>query len=215
MSFECDTRIEMPMEVDQVEELIQNETVVEDLNPDDEMALGPKVAVVDAMAVVKICLHLGEKFVQSISNKYKGYDEVHIVFDRYDIQNSLKTGTCTKRSGGHDAIAYRITDSTIILQLSMKRLLAHVSTKDQLSEFLAKKLIHHATTNATTLFVTWRNHKKMKQRFVFMLQMLQPEIHVVWTCIHQTQMYYYWPYTDLRTYHSVCDSLVAIRKKLL
>ena len=138
---------------------------MEDLNPDDQMTLRTKVAVVDAMAEVqcleiavdvKTCLHLGEKFVQRISNKYEVYDEVHIIFDRYDIQNSLKAATHTRRAGGHDSIVYRITDNTIISQLSMKRLLAHVSTKEQLSEFLAKKLIHHASTNATTLFVTWR-----------------------------------------------------------
>ena len=56
-------------------------------------------------------------------------EEVRLIFDRYDIEISLKEGTRERRQGGKDAIYYRITDSTVISRIPMKKLLCHTKTK--------------------------------------------------------------------------------------
>ena len=62
-----------------------------------------KVAIVDGMAdlqsldkpeYVKTCLQLANHFIERFWEKYETYDEVHLVFDRYDIWDvSLKAST--------------------------------------------------------------------------------------------------------------------------
>lgn len=67
------------------------------------------VAVVDGMAelqafskttAIKNCLDLANSFVAKTIKKFKDYEEVHIVIDRYDVSNSLKTSCREQRLGG-------------------------------------------------------------------------------------------------------------------
>jgi hypothetical protein len=51
-----------------------------------------------------------------------------VVFDRYDVTDSLKTFTRQRRQGGQVPVAYHVTDSTNIAKVQMKRLLSHTKT---------------------------------------------------------------------------------------
>ena len=108
-----------------------------------------KVAVVDAMADVQSlqklenitnCSQLADQFTNRILERYKDADEVHLVFDRYDV-TSLKCATRDRRYGGQPVIAYHITDATNIAKVPLKRLLSHVKTKMELTSYLAEKVL--------------------------------------------------------------------------
>ena len=67
-----------------------------------------KVAIIDAMAEVqsiekqnntKTCLQVADQFRNKIMQKYKEYDEIRLIFDRYDVHDTLKTATRIKRQG--------------------------------------------------------------------------------------------------------------------
>ena len=106
-----------------------------------------KVAIVDGMAEVqaidkpksiKTCKDLGHHFASSIKAKSGTYDEVHVIFDDYTVKNSLKTATRSKRLGGLASVRYKITDSTKIQHIPMKKLLSHEGTKDELTMFFSE-----------------------------------------------------------------------------
>ena len=61
-------------------------------------------------------------------------DEIRLIFDRYNIQASLKQVTHLKRQGQRDLIYYRITPFTLITKVIMKNLPSHTSTKDELAK---------------------------------------------------------------------------------
>ena len=127
-----------------------------------EITAGFKVAIVDGMAEVqsldkpewiKNCRDLAEHFTNRLLVKYNDLQELHIIFDRYDVPSSLKSATRVKRQGGHVPIYYRITDSTHIAKLPMKKLLAHSKTKGELTTFLAKNVKDNA--NGRQVVVAW------------------------------------------------------------
>ena len=108
-----------------------------------------KVDIVDGMAEVqflkmadsvKDCSDLADHFTTKLFDKYSECDELRRIFDRYDIPLSLKMATRARRLGQQPAIAYRITDSTNIFKVPMKKLLSHVNTKMELSRYQRKHL---------------------------------------------------------------------------
>ena len=66
---------------------------------------------------------------------------MHVVFDRYDIPNSLKEGTRQKRTGTSRAVVYKITVDAVIDKITMKDLLSCSQNKETLAIFLAAHLI--------------------------------------------------------------------------
>lgn len=95
------------------------------------------VTIIDGMAEVQCfrkpdwvqnCSQLANCFTQQLLEKYHDSDEMHVVFDRYDITDSLKTFTRQKRQGGQAPVAYHVTDTTNITNVEMKRLLSHTRT---------------------------------------------------------------------------------------
>ena len=93
---------------------------------------------------VTYCTQLGSHFTIRILQKYSLYDEIHLVFDRYDLPNSLKTATRVRRQGGIPQVFYLITDTTNIVKLLMKKRLSHTQTKKELSVYFAQKLLEAA-----------------------------------------------------------------------
>ena len=69
----------------------------------------------------------------------QNYNEVRLVFDRY-ITCSLKSRTRKKRTSGYE-IHHHIADDTNIATISLKRLLSHVETKQQLTVYLSEYVI--------------------------------------------------------------------------
>ena len=111
-----------------------------------------KVIIIDGMAELQCldkpewihnCVQLAQHFIDTLEQKYGRINEKRVIFDRYDLTISLKQATREKRQGGKDPVYYKITDSTKISKLPMKRLLSHSKTKMELTAFLAEKAISH------------------------------------------------------------------------
>ena len=126
-----------------------------------------KFAIVDGMAEVqaidkpksiKTCNDLGDHFASRTKSKFGTYDEVHVIFDDYTVKNSLKTATRSKRPGGLASVRYRITDSTKIQHIPMKKLLSHEGTKDELTMFFSEKIMHMAMKTDQQYVVAWQQH---------------------------------------------------------
>ena len=79
---------------------------------------------------------------------------MHVVFDRYDIPNSLKEGTRQKGTGTSRAVVYKITVDAVIDKITMKDLLSCSQNKETLAIFLAAQLIECKKGSQTTYVVT-------------------------------------------------------------
>ena len=89
---------------------------------------------------------------------------------------SLKEATREKRQGGQDAVYYRITDSTKISSVSMKKLLSHTKTKMELTSYLADKAMTHFSRQGGRRFVVaWGSECKVTHKDVRNLQSSQEE----------------------------------------
>ncbi|CAH3164811.1 unnamed protein product, partial [Porites lobata] len=176
-----------------------------------EITAGFKVAIVDGMAEVqsldkpewiKNCRDLAEHFTNRLLVKY-------------DVPSSLKSATRVKRQGGHVPIYYRITDSTHIAKLPMKKLLAHSKTKGELTTFLAKNVKDNA--NGRQVVVAWGTECEVTHRDVRHLRSTQEEadtkiiLHALDASVQgATQLSIYSPDTDvlvlaLRRYPDLCS----------
>ena len=110
-----------------------------------------KVIILDGMAIVnalptelvkkaKTCADLADLFLNQLVGICHSYNEVRLVFDRYQ-KESLKNKTREYRKGGLVSIRYRVTDNTIIKDVKLKELLADVDTKSDLTTYLANKVL--------------------------------------------------------------------------
>lgn len=188
-----------------------------------------KVAIVDGMADlqalakpdwVKNCGQLAAHFIATIDQKYGMMNEQRLVFDRYDVAMTLKQSTREKRQGGQAPIYYRITDSTNITKVTMKKLLSHSKTKMELTTYLADKAIEHfSRQNGSRFIVAWASKCKATHKDVGNLQSNQEEadtkilLHAVdATSDGATEIQIHSPDTDvlvlaLRRYPELCDNV--------
>ena len=107
---------------------LQPEDVTNDIVP-----LTPrKATVIDGMAIVqamgkppwvKTCAQWADHFIATLDSKCREYDELHLVFDRYDLPTSLKEATRERRQGHKPATAYLVTDNTQIGEVSATQFL--------------------------------------------------------------------------------------------
>ena len=74
-------------------------------------------------------------------------NKVHIVFDRYDIPNSLKEATRIRRQGMQTPVEYHITDTTYIAKISQAKLLPHPKIKHKLTSYLGQASLDDASSN--------------------------------------------------------------------
>jgi len=136
----------------------------DDMQPEDTTNEGtllpPKkvVSVIDGMAVVqamgkpswiKTCAQWADHFTAILDSKCSDYDEVHLVFDRYDLRTSLKESTHERRQSGKPVITYHVADNTPVGKVSAKQFLSSTTTKDELTVYLAKKDLHHFQGKST------------------------------------------------------------------
>ena len=94
---------------------------------------------------------------------------------RYDVPFSLKTATRVSRQGGQYPIYYKITDTTHIAKVPMKRLLSHVNTKVELTQFLARKTLEKGSHIGKDVVVAWGNQCKAAHKDVAYLESSQEE----------------------------------------
>lgn len=119
-----------------------------------------KAIISDGMAVVhelsgqqiKTCLDIAQTFVKANDIKAQNYTLVHVVFDHYDIENSSKTRTRNRRQGKHGACCkYDVTDTTQF-NMPLNRFLSNTENKDQLTTYLAKKVLQfYMSTKSVTV----------------------------------------------------------------
>ena len=69
----------------------------------------------------------------------QGFQEIRLVFDQY-IKDSLKSRTRKKRTSGKE-VRYKISDATNIANISLKQLLSHIGTKQDLTIYLGEKFV--------------------------------------------------------------------------
>ena len=129
-----------------------------------EMEHASRIAVVDGKAEVQSigkpdwvlnCSQLADHLTSRILDKYSSMDEVRVIFDRYDVQHSLKQSTRNIRLGSQTTVAYHITDSTNIAKISLKRLLSHGDAKKELTGYLADKMLQQAHVLGQSVVVAW------------------------------------------------------------
>jgi hypothetical protein len=214
----------------QQEQNAENVEVRQDIqHPDTTDSAELKVAIVDGMAEVQTldkpvwvnqCSDIAKHFSDCILEKYNPdkYDEVHLVFDRYDVPQSLKTSTRERRQGGKPPVAYRITDTTNIARVPMKQLISHVDTKKELSTYFAHKTLECARGRGMKLVVAWSNQCKATHKDVEHLASEQEEadtkllLHAVdATVCGATKIHICSPDTDvlvlaLRRYPQLCQN---------
>ena len=91
-----------------------------------------------------------------MNQKVGCYDEIHLVFDRYDLPTSLKETTRARCLGSQTAISYKVTDNTPIANVPLKKFLSHTKTKDQLAEYLAHKVVEEYQSSEKTVIVAYK-----------------------------------------------------------
>ena len=135
--------------------------VSEDLDkdiPEQVQTSRDKVVIIDGMAVVnsvvktdkiKTCADFADSFLSIICNMVNGFDEVRLVFDKY-ISTSLKSQMRIKRTKGKTTY-YHVKDRTLIKNITLKDFLSDVRTKEELTEYLAQKILHHSRSQFNRL----------------------------------------------------------------
>ena len=108
---------------------------------------------------IKTCADFGRYFCSIVAQKVRSYEEVHLIFDRYDLPLSLKEATRSRRQGSTIdlGLVYQVTDTTHIANVSHRKFLAKSSTKDQLTVYLAQKVIEAFQDTATVVVVAFRD----------------------------------------------------------
>lgn len=153
---------------------------------------------------VKTCSDLANEFNRKLENTLSRYDETHLVFDTCR-QDSLKSSMHKKRSGNTQSVQYKISDTTYIGNISMKLLLSHTKTKDELTAYLSDKAIQYATERNKCLFVSWRETAKSSMGIVTDELKCNHEeadtkliLHSLFACRRgATQLHIYSPDTDV------------------
>jgi len=99
------------------------------------------MAVVNSVtktAQMKTCQDFADSFLAITCNMDANYDEVRLVFDRY-MKTSLKEQVRTKGKSTY----YHVKDTTLIQNISLKDFLSDIHTKEELTEYLADKVVRH------------------------------------------------------------------------
>ena len=195
--------------------------------PPEASVVRKKVVTADGMAelqsldkptIITTCVHHAEHFLE----KYSHSDELHHVFDIYDIPLSLKSATRVRRQGDQHPVYYRITDSTYTAKVTVRRLLSREKTKMDLTEYLSTKFVQRSERRATSVLVAWGNNCQATHRDVTYLRSSQEEtdtkmiLHAVDAASNgATQVNFYSPDTDviilsLRRYAQLCDDVQFI-----
>ena len=148
-----------------------------------------------------------------LDSKCSDYDEVHLVFDRYDLPISLKEATRERRRGGKPTTAYHVEDNTPVGKVSAKQFLSSTTTKHELT---AKKALHHFEGKPKIFIVTSRQNVFSNCMDVQHLHSSQEEddtriiLHSLDAAQRRaTELYIQSPDTDvfvlaIRCYHQLC-----------
>ena len=197
----------------------------------DSCPLPASVTVIDGMALVqamgkpswiKTCSQWADHFIAALDRKTKEHSEIHVIFDRYDIASSLKEATRKRRQGGKPPTTYHVEDNTPIGKVSEKQFLSGISTKDELTVYLAEKALQHFQGKPNVFIITSRQDVHSNSIDVKHLHSSQEEADTR-IILHSldavrrgaTQLYIESPDTDvfvlaIRRYHQLCKDTYFI-----
>ena len=100
------------------------------------------VAIIDAMADVQALFdELTKAFVLRIEKILESYSEGKVIFDRYDVEDSLKSKTRSKRVS-QPPIEYDIHKHMTLKHISMKDLLSSNKNKSYLTHEFGETIIN-------------------------------------------------------------------------
>ena len=90
------------------------------------------------------------------------FEEIHFVFDRYEVTCSLKTDTRKSRQREHTPVQFRIDHNTSISNVYlMSKRLSYCMTKDVLYlsiiSYLSMKILQWAKEKNTKIMSAWRD----------------------------------------------------------
>ena len=89
---------------------------------------------------MKKIINFKDAFVKRITRKVKPFDEGRIIFDHYDIAQSLKQKTRAKRAQGKE-MEFAIHDEMDIAKITLKELFSASKTKTSLSNILGNAVL--------------------------------------------------------------------------
>ena len=84
---------------------------------------------------------LATHFLEVIDKRSKECDEVHFIFDCYDIPHSLKEGTYQFRQSCNKPMVHHISDDAVTEKISLKQLLSSSTNKESLAIYFAFHVI--------------------------------------------------------------------------
>ena len=103
-----------------------------------------------------------------------------------------------KRAGKATPVEFKITGSTNITNISMRTLLSHSETKDELTAYLSDKAIVFAQKMERNVVASWRNEAKTAERKdVTDLKSTHEEadtkiiLHCLYASYHGANMYFF------------------------
>lgn len=121
-----------------------------------------KICIVDGMAIMQemgkpqyiftasdLCNH----FLKIVEQQSTGFQEIHIIFDRYDIVPSLKQQIRDMRVNKSNIISYNISGDVNIEKISLQNLLSSIVTKQNLCNYFASQIIK-LKKSSDNVFVT-------------------------------------------------------------
>ena len=126
-----------------------------------ERETSPKALVVDAMAIVqglgtspiKDCFCLGDIFLTVLTELSQGFQEMHVIFDHYDVVDSLKKATRERRSKGSQ-VGYNVCMDSTPVKPNLKSFLSSQKTKHHLTLYLAGRLMRAASCFSSDIVVS-------------------------------------------------------------
>ena len=125
-----------------------------------------KAAVFNGMAIaqsmgkpkgVKTCDDLANEFIRIIIPYVEKYQEVHLIFERYDVECSLKMATREQRSEGVSPVSIHIRGVTSIANIAAMQVLSSSKNKDELTVFSARTYMAQYKDSGSTFVVICRN----------------------------------------------------------
>ena len=73
---------------------------------------------------ITTCSQLAEHYLNQLLQKCSESDDIYVVLNRYDVELFLKSATRVRRQCDQNPVYYRITDSTHIGKVPMKKLVS-------------------------------------------------------------------------------------------
>ena len=125
-----------------------------------------RVFIVDGMAVMQEmgkpaniinAANLCEHFLKIVEQRAIHFNEIHIIFDRYDLPISLKQHVRDVRTSKKTSLAYCISHDTNIEKIPLQVLLSNATTKQNLASYFAEQIIALKQKSDIVFVTTNRN----------------------------------------------------------